>query len=300
MINDTCGQCGHAHCDCDNDEVEQEPGENGCECPDDPLGFYCLKWGADLVDFDIKPEDRGTMVVRKLIAAIKRISGLESAVLSVATPIGAVQTGEVTLTRANFGVEKTDNTSDEEKPLSLADRESRRLSGIKVIDHRGQLDTISPMAYSTILTETGEIFRHNPTGTVDGITNFATSESAEMGTWRMVTYGVPRNTNLTDAATILVDGRMGGYRTVILNGNRTVANPTGEMAHGTRLIFLFTQGIASLIDTAFQVTWGSKYKFNFTEPEPFLTGGPSAMDRVEFEYNSVTEKLHCLSTINGY
>lgn len=96
---------------------------------------------------------------------------------------------------------------------------------------------------------------------------------------------------LTDGATITPDLATGNFFTVTLGGNRTLANPTNQVAGQGGCIFLVQDGTGSRL-----VTFGSEYDFA-GGTAPTLTTTASAVDRIDYVVRSATS-IHCVFTAN--
>ena len=91
---------------------------------------------------------------------------------------------------------------------------------------------------------------------------------------------------LTDGATITMDTSLGVNARVTLAGNRTFANPTNLKAGMKGSILFIQDGTGSRT-----ITFGNKFLFaGGSKP---LTTTASAIDKVTWWYNAVTDKIYC-------
>ena len=96
---------------------------------------------------------------------------------------------------------------------------------------------------------------------------------------------------LTDGATITPDLATGNFFTVTLGGNRTLANPTNQVAGQGGCFFIVQDGTGSRT-----LTFGSEYDFA-GGTAPTLTTTASAVDRIDYVVRSATS-IHCVFTAN--
>jgi hypothetical protein len=109
--------------------------------PKDYKSLLHTVWSGSAVDFGIQPGDTGTEVILKLIAAIKRLSGIDAAVYQVTLPDG-VQTGNVIIDLERLGLDQLDNTSDFDKDISNLTQQA--------LDKKASLD--EPVAFTKKVT----------------------------------------------------------------------------------------------------------------------------------------------------
>ena len=94
---------------------------------------------------------------------------------------------------------------------------------------------------------------------------------------------------LTDGATITPDLATGNFFTVTLGGNRTLANPTNQVAGQGGCFFIVQDGTGSRT-----LAFGSEYDFA-GGTAPTLSTAASAVDRIDYVVRSATS-IHCVFT----
>jgi len=110
------------------------------------------------------------------------------------------------------------------------------------------------------------------------------------------TSGPPRVVALTDGATITPNADTTDIATVTIAGNRTMANPTGTLVAGQKLIYRIKQdGTGSRLIS----TWGSIYRFAGGTP-PTLTTTANKTDYIGFVYNAVDAKLDAIAVSKNF
>lgn len=100
---------------------------------------------------------------------------------------------------------------------------------------------------------------------------------------------------LTDAATIVVDGTKGNHFFVTLGGNRTLGNPTG-LVDGQPLLFEFIQDATGSRTLAYS----SMFAFGTDVPSAVLTTTANKRDFLQGVYRSSTNKIYALRFSRGY
>jgi len=98
-------------------------------------------------------------------------------------------------------------------------------------------------------------------------------------------------TALTDGATITPDFAASNFYSVVLGGNRTIANPTNITAGQGGAIFIVQDGTGSRT-----AAWGSFWDFA-GGTAPILTSTADAVDRVDYVVRSATS-IHAVYTGN--
>jgi hypothetical protein len=98
-------------------------------------------------------------------------------------------------------------------------------------------------------------------------------------------------TALTDGATITPDFAASNFYSVVLGGNRTIANPTNITAGQGGAIFIVQDGTGSRT-----AAWGSFWDFA-GGTAPILTSTANAVDRVDYVVRSATS-IHAVYTGN--
>lgn len=99
---------------------------------------------------------------------------------------------------------------------------------------------------------------------------------------------------LTDAGTIGVSASLGNDFRVTINGNRTIANPTGAV-DGQRITFHVTQGSGA----PYTLAWGSQYKFG-AAGGPTLSTTAGNTDVLGFIYNQALASWLCVGAALGF
>jgi hypothetical protein len=100
----------------------------------------------------------------------------------------------------------------------------------------------------------------------------------------------PRVVALTDGATITPNADTTDIGKVTIAGNRTIANPTGTLTGGQRLILRIKQDATG----SRTITWGSNFRFT-GGTAPTLTTTASKTDYLGFIYNSDDTKWDCVA-----
>ena len=98
-------------------------------------------------------------------------------------------------------------------------------------------------------------------------------------------------TALTDGATITPDFAASNFYSVVLGGNRTIANPTNITAGQSGSIFIVQDGTGSRT-----AAWGTAWDF-VGGTAPTLTTTADAVDRVDYVVRSATS-IHAVYTGN--
>lgn len=98
-------------------------------------------------------------------------------------------------------------------------------------------------------------------------------------------------TALTDGATITPDFAASNFYSVVLGGNRTIANPTNITAGQGGAIFIVQDGTGSRT-----AAWGTAWDFA-GGTAPTLTTTADAVDRVDYVVRSATS-IHAVYTGN--
>ena len=94
---------------------------------------------------------------------------------------------------------------------------------------------------------------------------------------------------LTDGATVTPDLATGNFFTLTLGGNRTLANPSNQVAGQGGCFFIVQDGTGSRT-----LAFGSEYDFA-GGTAPTLTTTASAVDRIDYVVRSATS-IHCVFT----
>lgn len=109
----------------------------------------------------------------------------------------------------------------------------------------------------------------------------------------------PRVVTLTDAATITVDADTTDIGVVVLEGNRTVAAPTGTPVDGQTLQFRFTQdGVGGR--TVTMTSGAGGYAFSLTISGFTLNSAPNRTDIVTFQYNATLNRWLLMQLLQGF
>jgi hypothetical protein len=103
---------------------------------------------------------------------------------------------------------------------------------------------------------------------------------------------------LTDAATIAVDGALGGTFEVTLGGNRTLGNPSNVTKDGHKIVFRIKQDASG----GRILTLGSRYRFgsDITAGQFVLTTTPGKSDLFGVIYNLADDKFDVVALARGF
>ena len=126
--------------------------------------------------------------------------------------------------------------------------------------------------------ETGATGPQGPAGTTPSLTDYARLDTAQ-------TYSRQQNTaatSLTDAATIDWDLNLAQAATLILGGNRTLANPTNMVAGGSYVLIVKQDATGSRT-----LSYGNAYKWAGGTP-PTLSTAANATDALFFFSDGVS------------
>ncbi len=100
---------------------------------------------------------------------------------------------------------------------------------------------------------------------------------------------------LTDAPAIAVDASLGNDFRVVINGNRSMGNPSNPV-NGQQIIFQITQGARA----PFTITWGGAYDFSGALPQPTLSLAAGQTDLLGFVYNAPRSSWLLAAYLNGF
>lgn len=118
------------------------------------------------------------------------------------------------------------------------------------------------------------------------------SEAAKTGTAQTFTAAQRSAiTTLTDATNISVDFALTNNFVVTLGGNRTLDNPTNQVAGQSGSIFIVQDGTGSRT-----LAYGSNYDF-IGGTAPTLSTAANAVDRIDYIVRA-SGSIHCVFTAN--
>ena len=95
---------------------------------------------------------------------------------------------------------------------------------------------------------------------------------------------------LTDASTILVDFNSGNNYSVTLGGNRTMGQPSNQVAGQSGSIFITQDGSGSRT-----LAWHSDWKWA-AATAPTISGTANAVDRIDYIVEA-PNKIHAVATL---
>lgn len=100
---------------------------------------------------------------------------------------------------------------------------------------------------------------------------------------------------LTDASTITVNASLGNDFRVVIDGNRSMGNPSNPV-NGQQIIFQITQGAGA----PFTINWGGAYDFSGALPQPTLSSAAGQTDLLGFVYNATRSSWLLAAYLNGF
>jgi hypothetical protein len=204
---------------------------------------------------------------------IAKTSGLQTALDGKEASITAGTTGQYwrgdkswqTLDKTAVGLGNVDNTSDSTKNSETATLTNKTISGSS--------NTLSNIAQSSV-------------------TNLTTDLEAKAATASNNTFTKAQRgsiTTLTDAATIALDFNDNNFFTVTLGGNRTLGNPSNEVAGQSGSIFIVQDATGSRT-----LAYSSDWDFP-GGTAPTLTTTANAVDRLDYLVRS-SGSIHAVLT----
>lgn len=102
---------------------------------------------------------------------------------------------------------------------------------------------------------------------------------------------------LLDAATILVDAKLGHRFSVQLTDDRLMGNPSNPQGDGQLILFEIQQ---AAISGGKAISWDTKYVFPAGLPAPTLTVTADYVDLVGFIYRQSVDQWWCISIVQGF
>lgn len=213
-------------------------------------------------------------------------TGVSAPDLSLLAPVQSVagKVGAVLLNKSDVGLSNVDNTSDIDKPVSTAQA----------------LADAAVQAYS--------IQRSNHTGTqsastITGLATVATSGQFDdllsrpiSSTGQFLTSHESAVIALTDGAIINTDASAGNIFTVTLQGNRTLAAPTGMGSTRQKIIYIIRQDAIGGRTLSFDPV----FNFGVDLLGMSLSSSANATDYIGCIYNPILLRWDVVAFVRGY
>ena len=230
-----------------------------------PTTTYAYQWW---IDTSVSP------------ALLKLRNGANSAWITIGD-VTAANLGLVSSTGATFTGDVTLNAQSD---VRFADSDSSNWVALQAPATVGT--NVTWTLPDADATSSGQVLSSNSTGTLSWVSRAALSTAQTFSGAQRASI-----TTLTDAANIAVDFSLNNNYTVTLGGNRTLDNPTNQVAGQSGSIFIVQDGTGSrtlAYDTAYEFAGGTA---------PTLSTAASAVDRIDYVVKA-SGSIHCVFTAN--